>query len=659
MYDPGFVYVDNNAGGNFFTRHVNAILITLVLLVLAGAAGFGAMYYMKNKPAQVAVSTDTLPKGVTIAGINVGGMSKSSAVSTLSLSLGSDFTKKDMVLVVGEDRVVLSPEDTGASVDVAGAVEEAMAYKADEAENTVGMHNISLLPYLTVNKEFIRNAIAEQTQVNGTVYQPASYVLEGNAPALDNANFNPDAPTQILVLNTGCAGYNFDADSLVQMVMDGYANGTFFVDASQNAELMTPEALDLEQIYKEVSVLPSSKTHEYDFDMEYATTLLRGAHSGDVIRVPMRFDRQASTGANADFPDILGAGQTLLVNSPNRNSNIKLVCEKLDSFIIHPGEEFSFLKAIGDVTTENGFVKAKPCTGYEDNEILGGGICQAATTLYYCAMLSDLEITDHTNHKVHMQYIDNGMDAEITAPGVDLKFRNTTENDIMIQAGCAEGYLKIKLLGVDTKDYYIKMSYILDVIEVNTVYQYVGDNKNYNDGDIIDIGRAGANVITYRCKYSKVNDELISRDVENKCVYPAGNRIIAKRAPEVEPTNPTTPTVPSTPTEPVTPTDPTTPTTPTDPTVPSEEPTEPTTPSEEPTEPTTPSEEPTEPTTPSEEPTDPSEEPTNPGSGETEAPSDSGEVTPGSGDTGSDNGGDSAPESQPEWPPLEGVDHVN
>ena len=75
--------------------------------------------------------------------------------------------------------------------------------------------------------------------------------------------------------------------------------------------------------------------------------------------------------------------------------------------------------------------------------------------------------------------------------------------------------------------------------------------KGYKDGDTIVSPYTGYKVRTYRCKYDKATNQLISSEIEATSTYSARDHVICKiKKAETEPTTPEDTTDPSTPTEP-------------------------------------------------------------------------------------------------------------
>jgi vancomycin resistance protein YoaR len=133
--------------------------------------------------------------------------------------------------------------------------------------------------------------------------------------------------------------------------------------------------------------------------------------------------------------ELIGRGVSSFKGSPkNRRHNIKIGAEKLNGLLIKPNEEFSLIKALGEIT-EKDYLKELVIKGDRTIPELGGGLCQVATTLFRAALFAGLPITQRTPHAFRVIYYEPaGMDATIYPPSVDLRFINDTLNYILIQS---------------------------------------------------------------------------------------------------------------------------------------------------------------------------------------------------------------------------------
>jgi vancomycin resistance protein YoaR len=155
--------------------------------------------------------------------------------------------------------------------------------------------------------------------------------------------------------------------------------------------------------------------------------------------------------------ELVGSGTSLFRGSiANRIYNINLASTRLTGILVKPGEEFSFAKALGDVSAFTGYKQAYVISGGRTILGDGGGVCQVSTTLFRALLNAGLPITERNQHAYRVSYYEQdagpGMDAAVYIPSVDLKFKNDTEKHHLIQSifDPAEQRLTFEIYG--TKD---------------------------------------------------------------------------------------------------------------------------------------------------------------------------------------------------------------
>ena len=500
---------------------------------------------------------------VFVADVNVGGMSKSQAVNAVKQATNQTYAREDMVVQLGSATLRLSPSNTKATLDVKAAVDAAYAYgrtgtKAEQekayAASRTEKHTIGLLPYLELDETYIRGVLTTYAEDSGSTLTQPTYGLEGDEPELQTDKFNENAPVQTLVITLGTPGIGFDVNTVYNQILDAYSLHLFQVTVESVDSVAEPDPVDLEAIYKEYYIAPVDATvdlqtykavpgsYGYEFDLEAAQKLLDSADYGEVLRIPMQYIEPEILDDNVLFRDVLGEYQTKHTSNENRNTNLRLACQALNGVILNPGETFSYNDTLGERTAAKGYKPAPAYSGIETVDSIGGGICQGSSTLYYCALLADLDIVSRINHGFVPTYIPYGLDATVSWGSPDFKFRNNTNFPVKIEAEVSDGYVKMKILGTDERDYYIKMEYkITATQEPETEYQDFDANNSqgYQDGDVIREGTTGYTVKTYKLKYDNQTNALISRDFEANSQYKTVNKIVARVKAPVETTEAT------------------------------------------------------------------------------------------------------------------------
>lgn len=127
-------------------------------------------------------------------------------------------------------------------------------------------------------------------------------------------------------------------------------------------------------------------------------------------------------------------------SSPGRVANITFgLEEKFNNVILSPGGVFSAIQNSGkEISTYTGWSMAKVILGGEVVNGVGGGLCQASTTVYRAALNAGMDILFRQQHSVYVSYYSaygDGLDAAIfNAEGLDFKFKNTTPGYILMQS---------------------------------------------------------------------------------------------------------------------------------------------------------------------------------------------------------------------------------
>ena len=209
----------------------------------------------------------------------------------------------------------------------------------------------------------------------------------------------------------------------------------------------------------------------------------------------------------------------------NRKENIKIASEKFNNMKLNPGDEISFNNIVGEISEATGFKNATVIVGGEYETGIGGGICQVSTTLYNSLILSDLEIVERHNHSRPINYVDLGTDAAVARGYKDLKFKNNTNNPIIILTEADGQKLDFKVLGNSAdRDYQVKIiPERLGVVspDVKTTY-----SDSIPEGETV-VKESGKNGYSYKT-YKEVvkNGEVVEKKEISKSYYLPKSKIL-------------------------------------------------------------------------------------------------------------------------------------
>ena len=139
---------------------------------------------------------------------------------------------------------------------------------------------------------------------------------------------------------------------------------------------------------------------------------------------------------NLNIQEIIGTGHSNFAGSPaNRRHNIQVGAAAVNGMLIAPGEEFSLVKALGEIDASSGYLQELVIKDNKTIPEYGGGLCQVATTVFRSALASGLPITARQNHSYRVVYYEPaGTDAAVYDPWPDMRFLNDSGNYILIQS---------------------------------------------------------------------------------------------------------------------------------------------------------------------------------------------------------------------------------
>jgi vancomycin resistance protein YoaR len=115
-----------------------------------------------------------------------------------------------------------------------------------------------------------------------------------------------------------------------------------------------------------------------------------------------------------------------------RVHNISLIAAAVHGSLVRPGQVFSMNAATGQRTAAKGYRTAHVIQDGEIVDGLGGGVCQAGTTMFNAAFFAGLPVIERRNHSLHISHYPMGRDATLDWPSTDLKFRNDSPYGIYI-----------------------------------------------------------------------------------------------------------------------------------------------------------------------------------------------------------------------------------
>lgn len=520
-------------------RKIAVITVCSVILVILISLIVGMIVYASRDK-----DDGRILNNVYAGGIHLGGMTQEEARNALHLATDNTFTRKDMVIRLPDATITLPAAETGAKLNVDKVVEAAYNYgrsgsssenkKAQQNASTT-MHTIALLSYMELDTRYIQNALKEFCNSYSSVMTQPSDALTGNRPAYDPENTDGPVTHQILTITMGTPDYKLDYNRLYDRVLDAYSLNQLEI-SYESPNQIDPQLPSAQALFDKYCALPEDakldnqlniipEVYGYGFDVEVLQKRIDNAKYGESIQIPLGFLMPQITEKDLSenvLPDIL---VEYICSNPKATAewihNMTLACEAINGTVINAGEAFSFNQLLGRISETNGFKKAPGYSKGMETMVLGAGVEQVASALYYCALMCDFTIVDRHNNGYAVDYIGLGLDAYING-SQDLRFSNTSEFPIRINATMEEGSVKIVIQGTDTRFYDIEIKAEIEQQFDPVVNYQVMDKDNvhgYEDGHVLVSGITGYVVKVYRVKYNKQTGDEAFRTVINVSEY--------------------------------------------------------------------------------------------------------------------------------------------
>ena len=152
---------------------------------------------------------------------------------------------------------------------------------------------------------------------------------------------------------------------------------------------------------------------------------------------------------------------TTKTSSSNRTWNIRRALAPFNGFAVHPGETISVNQVIGKRTVDNKFREAPEFAGTNVQMGVGGGVCQASSTLYKALLTAGMTVEERWQHNMKVSYIDPSLDATINNDDKDLVFTNNRDSTIYIYTSVNDEHAQVRIYGKRTEYKIVPVSEII------------------------------------------------------------------------------------------------------------------------------------------------------------------------------------------------------
>lgn len=393
--------------------------LSLISLVLVMAV-VGQFFVMESVDP-----SDVISNGTIISGINVGGMDRLDAEQLIYDVFKEKSQDFSLTINYGEDSWVYTKDDFKVNSEIHTIIEEAQK----------------------------RNAILEDYDTQKQIVEEYNSQGKSVNVAFDYIFVGLDDKIEEIIKSVEYAA----EDS--QIIFDATAKKCFQISKHKNGLRVNKEELYYqinEQFNKSNQIVVDLPTVEVEPEVTME-------------------DNQAQT-------ELVSTYTTYVADSTgNRKSNVVKAVNMFNGFVVEPTQEVSFNKVTGPHTASNGYKVATVIYNGRFVDGVGGGICQASTTLYNALLLADVEILEVHKHSLPVKYVPLGLDAMVSEYVADLRFKNNADTKLYIQTITDSESVTVKVYGTKP-EYNIKSS-----SETVQTLKHTGDkvvldtNKEYTD----------------------------------------------------------------------------------------------------------------------------------------------------------------------------------
>lgn len=399
---------------------------------------------------------NTFYQGVWVDGVQLTGYSKQQAYDTLSAMANERLNGHRITLSFEGQTWQITPSQIGASQDVADEVEQAwsMGREGNWLERQDVIRRLRSEPVSMVSQ-------LEYDDAALTAF--AQSVKEAVDRPMVEATVSMDVEAQKLSVSGEQVGYDLDAEALKQQLIEAMEVG------QEEPIVLTPRVIEPERTAQE---------------LEQSTVLLASV-------------------------------STPLKGESNRTKNVRLALSNFNGYTAKAGAEVSFNQVVGKRTKARGYKRAPEYTSTGTSEGIGGGVCQASTTLYNAVIGAGLDVRKRSPHSYTVSYVKPSLDAAVTnTSSKDLVFINNTSATLYFFTEVTSKKATVWVYGKPVDD-----NLTIEIVSEVTVKGIkptrpqitYDETKPVGYRELVFGGKDGLKSVAYRIYYDKQTGEEVHR----------------------------------------------------------------------------------------------------------------------------------------------------
>ncbi|WP_160297435.1 VanW family protein [Demequina flava] len=471
-------------------------LVTLVLLLVLAGAYVGAAALLSN----------TVPRGTTAMGVEIGGMSTGQAVAALDDEVETVGAQEITVTVANVEGQVTGTE-AGMGVDTQATVEQTIGFTLEparmwerfagggelEVEKTTDADAmVAAMSGLSgqMNREPAdatveivgTSAIASPGQTGVTLDEdatgavvaqawPESFEVEGVADVNEATisdgtaeNFADEVTTVAfsgpVTLVADAGEVTLTPEEIAEMSTVVQHGGTLALEVDgvplaeslreANPDLIT-EPKDAELSFtsdQKVDATEGVEGQDID-DAALGEAIVEAAYSatrsGDLpVEVTEPEVTSESLGIE-DLKEVVATFDTPLTNEAIRTQNLITAAADVEGTVILPGEQFNLAETLAPITVAEGYGEAHVIVDGVLTNGVGGGLSQMATTTYNVGYFAGFDLIQHRPHSVWFTRYPAGRESTLWGTTINVIFENNTPYAAVMNSYVSGGRLYVDM----------------------------------------------------------------------------------------------------------------------------------------------------------------------------------------------------------------------
>jgi vancomycin resistance protein YoaR len=430
------------------------------LLVAGVAVGLLALLYIVD----LVVSTGNVPRGVTVAGVDVGGMTRTAAEERLRDQIEPRMSQPIKVKA-GDTSEAIIPQDAGLAMDwpatlelagdqplnpitrllsfftteevgfatkteqtrLAGAIDELRSKVDREAtEGTIRFDGVTPVVVEPKQGQKLDLAAAKQAVLDKWATGQTIELSVSTTPVKTSAANIQEALTQIaepavsgpVTVHGEGKDATFKPEGIAKSLVfepteDGHLNAR--LDPAKVVEAIGPQLKSTEKEGKDATIVFSGGQPSVQPSVDGLVVKWDDVTLGELMNVLKRTDDREMDAQYEHKPAKVTTEQANQLGitevigefstggfAQDSGVNIRTVAQKVNGAIVKPGETFSLNGFTGPRGAAQGYVEAGVIKDGAPGREVGGGISQFATTLYNASYFAGMKDAGHKEHSFYI-----------------------------------------------------------------------------------------------------------------------------------------------------------------------------------------------------------------------------------------------------------------